>query len=58
MHGDLLADKVQTGAYPDALRATITPDSAVLDIGTGPASWQCLLASLARERSMPWNALT
>jgi protein arginine N-methyltransferase 1 len=35
MHGDLLADKVKTGAYPDALRATITPDSAVLDIGTG-----------------------
>lgn len=34
-HGDLIADKVRTGAYPEALRATVRPDSVVLDIGTG-----------------------
>jgi protein arginine N-methyltransferase 1 len=34
-YGKMILDKARTGAYADALRAVVRPDSIVLDIGTG-----------------------
>ena len=34
-YGKMILDKSRTGAYADALRAIVRPDSVVLDIGTG-----------------------
>src|ERR1700738_3821418 len=34
-YGDFIADRIRTGAYQQALRAAVTRDSVVLDIGTG-----------------------
>jgi len=34
-YGDMIADRVRTDAYARALRESISPDSSVLDIGTG-----------------------
>jgi len=33
--GSMIRDRGRTGAYADALRAAVSPDSVVLDIGTG-----------------------
>ena len=42
-YGKMLADRGRTDAYAQALRARLTPDSVVLDLGTGPG----ILALLA-----------
>ena len=34
-YGDMISDRVRTDAYAHALRDAVTPDSLVLDIGTG-----------------------
>jgi len=35
-YGEMIADRVRTGAYLEALRAVIRPGAVVMDIGTGP----------------------
>lgn len=45
----MIADRGRTGAYAEAIRASVTPDSVVLDIGTG-AGVLALLACQAGAR--------
>jgi protein arginine N-methyltransferase 1 len=49
-HGELIADKVRTGAYPEALRSAVTSDSAVLDIGTGTGFLALLACQFGARR--------
>lgn len=35
-YGEMIADRIRTGAYMEALRAVIRPGAVVMDIGTGP----------------------
>jgi type I protein arginine methyltransferase len=44
-HGKMLADKIRTDAYVEALRRSVKPGSVVADIGTGTG----FFAMLARE---------
>jgi type I protein arginine methyltransferase len=50
-YGDMIADRGRIGAYAAALRASVTPDSVVLDIGTG-AGILALLACQAGARKV------
>jgi type I protein arginine methyltransferase len=35
-YGDMIADRIRTGAFMEALRGAIRPGTVVMDIGTGP----------------------
>jgi protein arginine N-methyltransferase 1 len=48
--GKLIGDKVRTGAYYEALRRSITPDSVVLDIGTGSGIFACIACELGARK--------
>ena len=47
---DMLADSVRMRAYESALRAVVTPDSIVLDIGTGLGVTAIIAARLGARR--------
>jgi protein arginine N-methyltransferase 1 len=49
-YGDLIADRVRTGSYAEALRRTVKPGSVVLDIGTGPGIFAILACQLGASR--------
>jgi type I protein arginine methyltransferase len=49
-YGDLIADRVRTGSYAEALRGTVKPGSIVLDIGTGPGIFSILACQLGASR--------
>lgn len=49
--GAMIADRGRTGAYAQALRARVTAESVVLDLGTGPGILT-LLACLAGARKV------
>jgi protein arginine N-methyltransferase 1 len=46
----MIADRVRTGAYAEALRRAITPGSVVLDIGTGAGIWALLACTYGARR--------
>jgi len=48
--GSLIADSARTDAYRTALRNAITPDSVVLDIGTGTGVFACLACQLGARK--------
>ena len=49
-YGRMVADKVRTDAYQAALRERLTPDSVVLDIGTGPGILALLACRLGAQQ--------
>ena len=50
VHGMLIADKVRTDAYAQALRQAVTPDSVVLDVGTGTGIFAMLACQFGAKR--------
>ena len=49
-YGEMIADRVRTGAYMQALRAVIRPGDVVMDIGTGPGIMAVLACQLGAKR--------
>jgi protein arginine N-methyltransferase 1 len=49
-YGQMLADVTRTDAYAAALRQTVTPDSVVMDLGSGPGVFALLACSLGARR--------
>jgi protein arginine N-methyltransferase 1 len=49
-YGGMIADSVRTEAYAHALRDTVKPDSAVLDIGTGTGLFALLACRFGARR--------
>jgi SAM-dependent methyltransferase len=49
-YGEMIADQVRMDAYVSALRNAITPDSVVLDIGTGPGVFAVLACKFGAKR--------
>jgi protein arginine N-methyltransferase 1 len=49
-YGGMIADRVRTGAYTDALRQAVKPGSVVLDIGTGPGFFALLACKFGARR--------
>ena len=49
-YGRMVSDSVRMNAYADALRKVITPDSVVLDIGTGFGFFAVLACQLGARR--------
>lgn len=49
-HGMMIADKVRTDAYAQALRQAVTPDSVVLDVGTGTGIFAMLACRFGAKR--------
>jgi type I protein arginine methyltransferase len=49
-YGDMIADTVRTDAYARALRQAVTPDSIVLDIGTGTGIWAMLACQFGARK--------
>ena len=48
--GSMINDQVRMNAYAEALRRTITPDSVVLDVGSGTGIMALLAARFGAER--------
>lgn len=48
--GAMIADSVRMGAYEEALREVVTPDSVVLDIGAGPGIMSLLAARMGARQ--------
>lgn len=49
-YGSMVADEVRTGAYVEALRRVVRPDSVVLDLGTGIGFLAVTAAKLGARR--------
>jgi protein arginine N-methyltransferase 1 len=49
-YGVMIADRVRTGAYGEALRKTVRPGSVVLEIGTGPGAFAIFACQLGASR--------
>lgn len=49
-YGKMLEDEARTGAYVEALRRHVTPDSVVLDLGTGIGFFAVIAARLGARR--------
>src|SRR5579859_3580919 len=49
-YGSMVSDPVRMNAYADALRRVVTPNSVVLDIGTGPGFFAILACQLGARR--------
>lgn len=49
-YGQMLADASRMDAYTSALRKTVTPDSVVMDLGSGPGVFALLAAKLGARR--------
>lgn len=49
-YGGMIADKVRTAAYADALQKTVNPDTVVLDIGTGTGIFALLACRFGARR--------
>jgi protein arginine N-methyltransferase 1 len=49
-YGVMIADRVRTGAYGQALRKTVKPGSVVLEIGTGPGIFAIYACQLGASR--------
>jgi type I protein arginine methyltransferase len=49
-YGSMVSDSVRMNAYADALRKVVTPDSVVLDIGTGFGFFAVLACQLGARR--------
>jgi type I protein arginine methyltransferase len=45
-YGQMIADRVRTEAYIEALRKTVEPGAVVMDIGTGPGIWAVLACQM------------
>jgi type I protein arginine methyltransferase len=49
-YGEMIADRIRTGAYIEALRAVIRPGAVVMDIGTGPGIMAVLACQLGAKQ--------
>lgn len=49
-YGRMIADRVRTDAYAEALRRSVKPDSIVLDLGCGPGLFALLACKLGARR--------
>ena len=49
-YGRMLADRVRTDAYAEALRRAVKPDSVVLDLGCGPGLFALLACKFGARR--------
>lgn len=49
-HEKLLGDKVRNRAFYDALKRRVTPDTSVLDIGSGTGVWAIVAARLGAKQ--------
>jgi len=49
-YGRMIADTVRTGAYAEALRSVVRPDSVVVDLGTGPGIFALLACAYGARR--------
>jgi SAM-dependent methyltransferase len=49
-YGQMLADATRMGAYAEALRQTVRPDSVVMDLGCGPGVLALLASKLGARR--------
>jgi len=49
-YGEMIADRVRMDAYVSALRQSITPDSVVLDIGTGAGIFALIACQLGARK--------
>jgi len=49
-YGQMLADETRMDAYAAALRQTVTPDSVVMDLGSGPGVFAMLACKLGARR--------
>jgi protein arginine N-methyltransferase 1 len=49
-YGRMIADRVRTEAYQEALRRSVRPGSVVVEIGTGPGAFAVLACQLGARR--------
>src|SRR5688572_9107659 len=49
-YGQMIADAARMEAYAAALRATVKPDSVVMDLGCGPGVFAVLACKLGARR--------
>ena len=49
-YGRMLADTPRMNAYVEALRRSVTPDSVVLDLGSGPGVFALLACKFGARR--------
>src|SRR6266571_1164439 len=49
-YGRMIQDSIRTGAYAEALRRSISPNSVVLDLGTGVGIWALVACQLGARK--------